>query len=63
MIFKQISLITFLNESKPFLLHTVKWFQVLLCITNISIKLQSLVCIQLSDKTVLFQTLQFCIRR
>ena len=36
-------------------LHTVKWFQVLLCITNHSIKHQSFVYTQLNDQTVLFQ--------
>ena len=37
----------------------VKWFQVLLCITNNSIKHQSLVYIQLNDQTVLFLIIQF----
>ena len=32
----------------------VKWFQVLLCITNNSIKYQSFVYTQLNDQTVLF---------
>ena len=41
-------------------LHTVKWFQVLLCITNNSIK-QSFVYTQLNDQTVLFQSIQFSI--
>ena len=35
-------------------LHTVKWFQVLLCITNNSIKHQSFVYTQLNDQTILF---------
>ena len=34
MISKHILLITLLNESKFILLHTVKWFLGLLCITN-----------------------------
>ena len=34
-------MITFLNEPNLILLHTVKWFQVLLCITNNSIKHES----------------------
>ena len=38
MICKHFMLITFLNEPKIILLYTVKWFQVLLCITNNSIK-------------------------
>ena len=43
MICKHILLIMFLNEPKLILLHTVKWFQVLLCITNNSIKHQSFI--------------------
>ena len=58
MIFKHI-LLTFLNKRKLILLHIVKWFQVLLCITNNSIKHQSFVYIQLNDQTVLFLTVQF----
>ena len=42
-------------------LHAVKRFQVLLCITNNSIKHQSFVYKQLNDKTVLFQPIQFSI--
>ena len=42
-----------------FLLHTVKCFKVLLCITNNSIKLQSFVYTQLNNQTVLFLTIQF----
>ena len=38
MICKYILLITFLDEAKLIVLHSVKWFQVLLCITNNSIK-------------------------
>ena len=54
---KAILLITFLNESKLILLHAVKWFQVLLCVTNNSIKHQSFV--YTNDQTILFQTIQF----
>ena len=43
MICKHISLITFLNKPKLILLHTVKWFQAYLCITNNLIKHQLLV--------------------
>ena len=39
-------------------MHTVKWFQVLPCITNNSFKYESYVYTQLNVKTVLFQTLQ-----
>ena len=39
-------------------MHTVKWFQILLCITNNSIKHQSFVYKQLNDQTVLFLTIQ-----
>ena len=39
--------------------NKVKLFQVLLCITNSSIKHQSFVYTQLNDQTVLFQTIQF----
>ena len=61
MICKDILLIGFLNEHKLILLHTVKWFQVLLCITNNSFKHQSFVYTQLNDQTVLFLTIQFSI--
>ena len=40
--FLNILSITFLNEPKLILLQTVKWFQVFLCITNNSLKHQSL---------------------
>ena len=40
-------------------LLTVKWFQVLLCITNNSINHHSFVYTQLNDQTVLFQTTEF----
>ena len=59
MIRKSILLIMFLNEPKLILLHAVNWFQVLLCITNNSIKPQSFVYTQLNDRTVSFQTIQF----
>ena len=42
-------------------MHTVKWFQVLLCITSNSIEYQSFAYAQLNDKTVLFLTIQFSI--
>ena len=42
----------FLNEPKLILLYTVKWFQVLLCITNNLFKLWSFVCTQLNDQTI-----------
>ena len=38
--------------------NKVKWFQVLLCVTNNSIKHQSLVYTQLNKQTVLFLTIQ-----
>ena len=41
------------------LVNIVKWFQVLLCITNNSIKDQSFIYTQLNVKTVLFLTIQF----
>ena len=37
-IYKHILLITFLNEREFICSHTIKWFQVLLCIANNSIK-------------------------
>ena len=61
MICNQILLLTFLNEPKFILVHTVKWFQVLLCITNNSFKHHSFVYTQLNDQTLLFQTIQFSI--
>ena len=57
--FVNILLIIFSNEPMLILLHTVKWFQILLCITNSSIKHRSFVYKQLHDQTVLFQTIQF----
>ena len=59
MICKHILLITFLNEPKLILLHMVTWFQILLCITNSSIKHQSFVYTEFNDQTVLFQIIQF----
>ena len=56
MICKYISLITFLNEPKFILLHTIKSFQVMLGITNNSIKHQLFIHTQLNDQIVLFQT-------
>ena len=50
---------TILNESKLILLPTAKWFQILLCITNNSIKHQSFVYKQLNDQTIVFQIIQF----
>ena len=41
--------------------NKVKWFQVLLCITNNSIKHQSFIYTQLNDQTVPFKTIQFII--
>ena len=38
-------------------LHSVKWFQVLLCITNNLIKDQSFVYTQLSNRAILFLTI------
>ena len=49
----------FSNKSNLILLHTVKWFQVLLCIPNNSIKHQLFAYTQLNDQTVVFQTIQF----
>ena len=48
----------FVNKPKFILLHKVKWFQVLPCITNNSIK-QSFIYTQLNDQTVLFVTIEF----
>ena len=53
----------FLNEHKLILLHTVKCFQLLLCITNNSIKHQLFVYSQLNDQTVQSLTIQFSISR
>ena len=54
MICKDISLITFLHEPKLILLHTIKQFQTLLCITNNSIKHLLFVYPQLNDRRHLF---------
>ena len=61
MICKHILLITFLNKPELIFLPTVKWFQVLLCIINNSIKCQSFVYMQSNNQTVLFLTIQFSI--
>ena len=58
---KHILKVTFLNEPKLILLHTVKWFQVLLCITNNLIKHQSFVYTKLNGQTVPIQAIQFSI--
>ena len=44
-------------------MNKVKWFQVLLSITNNSIKHQSFIHTQLNDQTVLFRTIQFSINQ
>ena len=59
MISKHILLIMFLNEPKLIILLTVEWFEVLLCITNNSIKHQSFVYRRLDGQIVLFLTIQF----
>ena len=51
----------FLNELKLIILHTVKWFQVLLRPTNNSLKLHSFTYTQLNDQTVQFQSIQLSI--
>ena len=56
--FVKIFWFLFLNEPKQIPLHLIKWFQVLLCITNKSIKCQSFVYTQLNIKKVLFLTIQ-----
>ena len=61
MICKSVLLIKFLNEPMLILLHTVKWFQVLLCITSNSITHQSFVYTLLKDQTLLFLTILFSI--
>ena len=45
------------------LVNKAKCFQVLLCITMDSIKYQSFIYTQLNVKTVLFQTIHFCISK
>ena len=61
MICKQLFLRMFLKWASGHSFHTVKWFQVLLCITNNSIKHQSFVYSLLNYRTVLFLTIQFYI--
>ena len=56
MICKHVLLITFLHSQSSFL-HTVKWFQVLLSITNNSSRDQTFVYTQLNDQTALFPTI------
>ena len=53
--------ITFLNDLKLTLLQIVKLFQVLMCITNNSIKNQSFIYAHWINQTVLFQTIQLSI--
>ena len=50
MICKHILLITFLNEPKLILLHTIKCFEVLLYITNNSFEHQSFVYTQMTKQ-------------
>ena len=57
--FVNILLITFLNKPTLILLHTIKWFQVLRCITNNLVKHRSFDCTQVKNQTVLCQTIQF----
>ena len=61
MICEQILFMTFLNDTNVILWHTVKWFYVMLCISNNPIDLQSFVSTQLDVNTVLFQIIQFSI--
>ena len=60
MICKDILFITFLNDPKLILFHTAKGFQILLCITNYSIK-SSFIYTQLNDQIVLFLIIHFSI--
>ena len=48
---KHILWITFLNEPKLILLHTVKWFQEFLSNMNNSIYSKSFICTQLNGYT------------
>ena len=41
--------------------NKVKWFQVLLCVTNNSMKHHSFIYTQLKHQAILFQTIQFSI--
>ena len=59
MIYKQIFLIKFLNGPRLILLLSGKWFQVLLCISDRSIKYQSFVFTQLNYVAVLLQAIPF----
>ena len=47
------------DDDDDSLVNKVKWFQVLLCITNNLIKHQSFIYTQLNVKAVLFQIIQF----
>ena len=58
---RHILLITFFNEPELIFLHIIKCFQVLLCLTNDSIKHQCFVYTHLNDQTVLFLPVQFSI--
>ena len=51
----------FFKQLNLALVNKIKWFQVLLYITNNSIKYQSFVSTQLNDQTVQFLTIQFSI--
>ena len=59
MICEKKLLIMFFDEPKLILFHTVQWFQILLCITNSSIKRQWFVYTHLNDLKVLLLTIQF----
>ena len=56
MICKNLLLMIFVNESKVILFHTVKFFQVLLYITNNSSKPQSFVSSQFNDQAVFYRS-------
>ena len=58
--FYQIQIFYFLSI---ICLHTLRFFQVLLCIINNSTEYQSFVYTQLNNQTVLFQTIQFSINQ
>ena len=62
MIYKHILLIRFLNEPKFIFLHTVNRNQVLLYITNNSIKDQSFIYTHLKGQIVLFLKIQFNVK-
>ena len=56
----KIDLVSYPARAKG-LVNMVKWFQVLLCIINNSIKHQLFVYTELNDQAVLFQIIQFSI--